>query len=160
LYGRYFPNGVASSAAVRYITDTLKTNKTVKELDFFSVLLADEDCTHLAHLLQHNNTIEWLGLSDCGVGDVGVQHLATALHNNTTLKWLNLAYNRISSSGWKSLVDSLENNTTLKYIYLGDDEKNTQLLEEAVGLNFLHCKLFPGTLTSTLLSQLLQVHHV
>ncbi|KXS12056.1 RNI-like protein [Gonapodya prolifera JEL478] len=136
-------DGFLSDDGCIIISNSLKSNKTVKALDlrasnirvdgatamgqmlkvvveaggfpFFTTLIAN-----LSSLLQVNCTLEKLSLEwNCiGLWDTGVKALADALTVNQTLVDLDLRNNRITPQGAQCIAMSLKHNTALRRLDL------------------------------------------
>ena len=113
--------GKCIAANVFVLTDVLKSNTTVINLNLCENDIDDAGAAGLADALKFNTTLSVLNLSENCIGDAGATNLADALKSNTTLTELNLGSNSIQEAGAERLADALKSNTTLTELNLRDN---------------------------------------
>ena len=103
-----------SNFEVKILTDCLKTNNRLTELDISNCLTEDSSVLTISSCLMTNKTLRKLNLSSNKITDKGTKELAEAIQVNTTLQELNISKNNITDEGARRLTDAIQVNTTLQ----------------------------------------------
>ena len=104
-----------SVANVHVLSNSLKWNTTVTELNLSGNNIGDAGASGLADLLKSNKILTKLKLSQNAIGEAGALQLAAGLkQGNTPLTVLDLADNNIGDVGATCLADGLTTNKTLR----------------------------------------------
>jgi len=103
---------------VKKLAAALKTNTSVKSLDFSECGIDDSSGKYLAEALKINNTLQELNLFYNALETWSLYHLGEALKVNRSLQHLNLSSNSIGHSGAEYLIEALESNSTLTSLIL------------------------------------------
>ena len=106
---------------VDVLSDALKSNTTLTELNLSSNFIGDAGAASVADALKSNTTLTKLNLSSNGIGAAGAASVADALKSNSTLTKLNLSENDIGDAGAASVADALKFNTTLTKLNLSSN---------------------------------------
>ncbi|MFN8832266.1 MAG: hypothetical protein ACK5WS_00480 [Alphaproteobacteria bacterium] len=107
-----------SAEEAKHIGDLLKTNKTLKSIDYAWSKIADAGVQHICEALKVNKTLKSIHLSWNQITDAGVQHLCDLLKTNKTLKSIDLSHNQITDAGVQHICEALKINATLQSIEL------------------------------------------
>ncbi len=89
---------------VKFISEVLRTNRTLEYLDISDSRMGDEGAEAIADIFKNNITLKWLCINKINMGDKGAQAIAEALKTNETLEYLEFADNPISDAGIKMLA--------------------------------------------------------
>jgi Ran GTPase-activating protein (RanGAP) involved in mRNA processing and transport len=119
----YLSKNRISDMGVHALVQTLSiSNSTLKSLDLQSNNITDEGAEYLSEMLKTNKTIILLGLGFNEISDHGVQLLANSLtYHNESLQELFLSSNKsISDTSVPSLIEMLRYNPSLKALWLKD----------------------------------------
>jgi len=114
----------------RLILNALKTNESVRELDFDEVAFETEDIKSISEVLKVNLTVTKLYLPRCTLTDECVKIICEALKTNTALTLLFLNQNNIGDEGMKSIDELLKINNTLEKLNLCAN----QITDKYIGL--------------------------
>lgn len=133
---------------IKKLTEELKTNMNLTELDMANSLIRDRGAIALATALQTNKYLKVLLLPNNSIGEAGAIKLATALQTNkeTALTTLELYNNYIRDAGAMAFATLLQTNKTLRTLDLrciGMEVAGSMAIAEALQTN--------TTLTSLLL---------
>jgi Ran GTPase-activating protein (RanGAP) involved in mRNA processing and transport len=79
-----------TNSGVALISQMLKTNKTLEELDLYGNKIGDEAATSLAEALQQNDSLRALNLQNTHINRAGGEALLEMLEDNCTLTQLQL----------------------------------------------------------------------
>jgi len=133
---------------VKVIATGLKTNTSLRILDFTDNGMDDQAVAELASGLAPNSAIEFLSLDFNAFGDVGVKALADMLAVNSSITELHLFGNRVSATGAEHLAAALESNSTLQSLILSFNQigdRGVVALAEALTVNTTLTKIwFPS----------------
>jgi Ran GTPase-activating protein (RanGAP) involved in mRNA processing and transport len=137
-----------TSAGALILSEALKNNNTLEELELQDNQVSDHGVWHFANVLSvNNNTLKKLVLGNNAITDEGVKYLAQMLQSNRTLTFLGLSNNSITHQGLQILVNSILNYNTIlqKLILTGngqltDASENAllQLIKQSQSLTLLH----------------------
>lgn len=88
---------------------------SLKQLDFSNDKeITVDDITLITNALKHNTNVEDLNFSHCNLTDDSATLIAKLLNSNNTIKKLNLSYNRINDDGGINIAFALEKNKGLE----------------------------------------------
>lgn len=111
-------NGALS---VSYLTEAMRNNNGMKEIDLSTNNLGNEGAGHIADMLRKNSTLEAINLSKNHIEVEGIRYIAGALRaHNTGLRCLTIDCNHIGKEGGESLGHLLRFNMSLEMISLVD----------------------------------------
>ena len=96
-----------------YISDCLKINKSLKELNMSENGITSNGAKEIATAIRVNTTLEKLDLSCNEIYNYGVSFISDGLKNNNSLKEINISRNKITSEGAQYIADAIQINTTL-----------------------------------------------
>ena len=96
-----------------YISDCLKINKSLKELNMSKNEITSNGVKEIATAIRVNTILEKLNLSCNEISDDGVNFISDGLKNNNSLKEVNISRNKITSEGAQYIADAIQINTTL-----------------------------------------------
>ncbi|KAG0025896.1 hypothetical protein BGZ82_009786 [Podila clonocystis] len=85
------------------LSEALKTNTTLTNLDLWGNSIGDNGAQSLAEALKNNSTLTTLDLWRNSIGDNGALALAELLERNSSLTTLSLGYNSIGPKGAQEL---------------------------------------------------------
>jgi len=120
------------------ILNALKTNESVRVLDFNKAVLETEDIKSISEVLKVNLIVTELSLRNCALTDESVKIICEALKTNTALTSLFLDQNNIEDEGMKSIDELLKINNTLELLDLSENkitDKYVGLVCEALKVN-------------------------
>ena len=112
-----------------YISDCLKINKSLKELNMSENMITSNGAKEIATAIRVNTTLEKLDLSCNRISNDGVSFISDGLQFNTSLQELNISYNCITNKGIKEITEAIQMNSTLQNI---DISKNLISIEGLV----------------------------
>ncbi|GMH40229.1 hypothetical protein BSKO_08133 [Bryopsis sp. KO-2023] len=111
----------AGPLSISYLTEAMRNNHGMKEIDLSRNNLGNEGAGHIADMLRKNSTLEVLNLSKNRIEVEGIRYIAGALRaHNIMLKRLNINRNRIGKEGGESLGYLLRFSFTLECLSLVD----------------------------------------
>jgi len=121
----------------KLILNILKTNESVRELDFNeeaygtkNVVLETEDIKGISEVLKVDLTLTKLYLRRCTLTDECVKIICEALKTNTALTSLFLGSNNIEDEGMKTIDELLKINNTLEELEL----HSNKITDKYIGL--------------------------
>jgi Ran GTPase-activating protein (RanGAP) involved in mRNA processing and transport len=103
---------------IKVLSNALKLNTSLIELNLSSNGLDDEDVALIADAIVENSTLQRLTLNNNKITDVGIQSLADRLPEMKGLKALWLLDNLFHPEGARALVDATSINFELEQIYI------------------------------------------
>lgn len=108
-------NGI-SNDGLRYISDMLRTNQTLTELELSNNEIGNEGVKYLTNILNYyNRTLKLLVLSfNIFITDSSIDHFRTMFEHNQTLKKLSINDCNLSTSGKHKLIKLVDKNKELK----------------------------------------------
>ena len=108
------------TGGIKQVSDSLFNNKTVEQLALFNVTdITDEDIAHLSTMLSSNTTLKELSLYNCNITDNGVQYIYEGLTKNQTLTTLNIGGNhQITSVSTSTIANLIQTATSLTELFL------------------------------------------
>ena len=114
------------TGGIKQVSDSLLNNKTLEQLVLSDVTgVTDEDITHLSTMLSSNTTLEELCLFNCNITDNGVRYICEGLTKNQTLTLLNIGDNpQITSVSTSTIADLIQTTTSLTRLYLYNTSLN------------------------------------
>ena len=118
------------------IIEAIKVNKTLLKLDASFTKICDED--YISDYLKINKSLKELNMSGNMITSNGAKEIATAIRVNTTLKKLDLSCNKISDDGVGFISDGLKNNNSLQELNISRNEitsEGAQYIAEAIQVN-------------------------
>ena len=118
------------------IIEAIKVNKTLLKLDASFTKIRDED--YISDCLKINKSLKELNISGNMITSNGAKEIATAIRVNTTLKKLDLSCNKISDDGVGFISDGLKNNNSLQELNISRNEitsEGAQYIAEAIQVN-------------------------
>ena len=118
------------------IIEAIKVNKTLLKLDASFTKICDED--YISDCLKINKSLKELNMSGNIITSNGAKEIATAIRVNTTLEKLDLSCNRISNDGVSFISDGLKNNNSLQELNISRNEitsEGAQYIAEAIQVN-------------------------
>ena len=118
------------------IIEAIKVNKTLLKLDASFTKIRDED--YISDCLKINKSLKELNMSENMITSNGAKEIATAIRVNTTLEKLDLSCNRISNDGVSFISDGLKNNNSLQELNISRNEitsEGAQYIAEAIQVN-------------------------
>ena len=107
-------NSLTQDSSVLTFSSCLMTNRTLCKLNLSSNKITDEGTKKLAEVIQVNTALQELNISKNNITDEGAKRLAEAIQMNTTLQELNISKNNITDEGAKRLAEAIQVNTTLQ----------------------------------------------
>ena len=110
-------NGIGDAGATS-LSDALKINSSLAELNLHANEIGASGATSLSESLQINSSVTELDLSRNYIGDSGAASLSNALEVNSSLTELDLQYNSIGDSGVASISNALNVNSSLTELNL------------------------------------------
>lgn len=117
---------------IEVISDILKTNSTIKELNLNRNKI--KDITSLGNVLKTNSTLTSLCLNENSITDINA--LADALNTNSRLLILKMDSNMLDEVDFSSLFQALAKNSTLTELSLRDNViHDIENLSEALAFN-------------------------
>jgi len=119
---------------VEYLCEAIEINNTIQKINLEHNKISDKGIKYLYKILQVNNAIQELNLGSNGIGDEGVEHLCKALEINNTVTKINLNYNLISSKGGRYLVELLKVNNKILDINIGGN-----VIRKEIRIEIKHC---------------------
>ena len=97
---------------------------SLKQLDFSNDKeITVDDITLITNALKHNTNVEDLNFSHCNLTDDSATLIAKLLNSNNTIKKLNLSYNRINDKGGIEIAFALEKNKGLEELDISHNSK-------------------------------------
>ena len=114
---------LSDNAAVA-ISEYLKSDNTLRELNMSYNRLSDKGIVSIAEALKINSTLQLLNISHNIISNDGAVAISEYLMNNNTLQELNLSYNRVSDKGIVSIAKALQINRTLELLDISSDLSN------------------------------------
>ena len=124
-------NGSALNISeIQALTDALKNNKSLIELNFFYANMRDKGAELFADALRRNTSLTRLSLWNCRIEDVGAKALADALKTNPSLVMLDLWRNHIGDEGALALIDALKVNDSLFLFKIEDNPISDTVLKD------------------------------
>ena len=114
------------TGGIKQVSDSLCNNETLEELWLWNVTgITDEDMTHLSTMLATNTTLKVLDLSNCNITDNGVRYICEGLTKNQTLTTLDIGRNhQITSVSTSTIADLIQTTTSLTKLYLYNTSLN------------------------------------
>ncbi|GJQ14896.1 hypothetical protein GpartN1_g6687.t1 [Galdieria partita] len=114
----YLDNGKIDSNGLKYLSEALKENHTLTELNIGANNITSEGAKYLSEALKANDTLTRLDIggntfSGNTITSEGAKYLSEALKENDTLTRLNLHNNNITSEVVQYLSEALKENHTL-----------------------------------------------
>ena len=103
-----------SKFEVVIISDCLKINNTLCELNLSSNRITVEGAKRFAEVIKVNTTLERLNISHNAISDGGIIAISDCLKINSRLCELNLSSSCITVEGSKRLAEAIQINTTLQ----------------------------------------------
>jgi arsenate reductase-like glutaredoxin family protein len=100
---------------VEALSEALKKNTTLEELDLSNVRISTQAATALSAMLAVNTTLTRLHLQSANIDDTGMEILASGLEKNKGLKYIDLTGNRLTSQGAEALGRILLKNRTFVF---------------------------------------------
>ena len=144
-----------SDQGTLHITENLKTNTSLTELQLYTCGLTAEGVGYIAEALKINGCLKTLNLGGNGVYDEGVKHLASALRENHDLKSLELSSCGMTDQGLKHITDSLQCNKSLEELKLYNFQNQKHLNSITVDGDGMDCLIDTIGKTSALQSLVL-----
>jgi Ran GTPase-activating protein (RanGAP) involved in mRNA processing and transport len=108
----------ASEDCVVRISQELRHNSTLKELELRDSNIGNVGAAALAEALTHNSSLTEIDLNWNLIGDDGAAAMSEALKRNFALTVLDLSHSKIGPAGATFLANSLKINLTLKTLKL------------------------------------------
>ena len=133
-----FTSELTGKPDVVLLSEALKVNSTLTQLDLRRNDIGDKGATGIAKALKVNSTLTVLYLSGNDVGDQGATGLAEALKVNSALTVLHLRSNDVGDQGATGLAEALKVNSTLTELdlsYLDIADQCATGLAEALKVN-------------------------
>ena len=114
------------TGGIKQVSDSLFNNKTLEQLVLWNVTdITDEDITHLSTMLSSNTTLKELHLVNCNITDNGVRYICEGLTKNQTLTTLNIRGNhQITSVSTSTIADLIQTTISLTTLYLNNTSLN------------------------------------
>ncbi|KAK5647236.1 hypothetical protein RI129_002128 [Pyrocoelia pectoralis] len=104
------------------IMDTLKQNKYVEYVDLQDNWLSANSVKYVSEMLKFNFTIKKLALQECRIKPEGAEILSGGLINSPSLVELDLSFNSLGDEGMTLLEMGLRENLTIKILNLSHNE--------------------------------------
>jgi Ran GTPase-activating protein (RanGAP) involved in mRNA processing and transport len=101
-------------------------NNTIIELKIQSTFISEEEVEYLSEVLKTNKSLKNLVLRDNNTSFNGIKYLSEALKVNNSITSISLINNNINEEIAKYLFDFLKINTSLKKMYLDDNNICTE----------------------------------
>ncbi|GJQ09912.1 hypothetical protein GpartN1_g1703.t1 [Galdieria partita] len=123
---------------VKYLSEALKENHTLTELDFHNNYITSEGAKYLSEALKQNHTLIKLDIGGNDITPKGAKYLSEALKENHTLTKLYIARNNITPDGAEFLSEGLKENQTLTELDIGTNNitsEGAKYLSEALKEN-------------------------
>ena len=108
-------NSITDRGAVT-LTEVLKENRTLQQLDVSDNSIGVEGATTLAEMLKENRMLQQLNVGSNSIGDGGATALAEMLKENRTLQQLDVHINCIGVGGATALAEMLKENRMLQQL--------------------------------------------
>ena len=124
------------------IIEAIKVNKTLLKLDASFTKIQDED--YISDCLKINKSLKELNMSENMITSNGAKEIATAIRVNTTLEKLDLSCNRISNDGVSFISDCFKNNNSLQELNISKNKitsEGAQYIAEAIQVNTTLAKI-------------------
>ena len=114
------------TGGIKQVSDSLFNNKTLEQLLLIDVTdITDEDITHLSTMLSSNTTLKVLYLNNCNITDNGVRYICEGLTKNQTLTTLRISRNhQITSVSTSTIADLIQTTTSLTRLDLNNASLN------------------------------------
>lgn len=111
---------VGSYATGVWISEALKKNTSLKQLEVVHNHLGDKGARALTDMIKINTSLESLDISGNSIGFEGGEAIALALNQNkkSSLKCLNLAFNHLGDRGCKAIASAIDEKSTLTTLTL------------------------------------------
>ena len=100
-------------ARMEFLSNCLKENDTLFDLDLRNNGITDIGATLIAQAIEINKTLKILSMSHNKLSDDGVTAICTYLKNNNTLQQLDLSENEISGRGANEIGHLIKKNASL-----------------------------------------------
>ena len=125
------------TGGIKQVSDSLFNNKTLEQLLLSNITdITDEDITHLSTMLSSNTTLKELELYNCNITDNGVRYICEGLTKNQTLTSLSIGRNhRISSVSTSTIADLIQTTTSLTRLDLYNTSLNNDIKTICTSLN-------------------------
>ncbi|XP_063413357.1 leucine-rich repeat-containing protein 74A-like isoform X2 [Mytilus trossulus] len=101
-----------SGAPIRTLAEFLSKSNTLRKLDISDNHFDDKDAPHVAMIIEHNESISNLDLSRNKLGDSGIL-IGNALKDNEMITTLDLSWNHLRGNGAIGIARGLEKNSKL-----------------------------------------------
>ncbi|CAC5423312.1 unnamed protein product [Mytilus coruscus] len=101
-----------SGAPIRTLAEFLSKSNTLRKLDISDNHFDDNDAPYVAMIIEHNESISNLNLSKNKLGDSGIL-IGNALKENEMITTLDLSWNHLRGNGAIGIARGLEKNTKL-----------------------------------------------
>ena len=111
-------NNKISDDGASFISDSLKTSTSLKELNVSNTKITSEGAKGIAEAIEVNSRLERIDLSFSKLCDVGANFISNGLKANKSLQELNMSKNEITTEGAKGIAEALQLNMTLKLLDL------------------------------------------
>ncbi|GJQ14890.1 hypothetical protein GpartN1_g6681.t1 [Galdieria partita] len=122
-------NRKIDSNGLKYLSEALKENDTLTELNIAWNTITSEGAKYLSEALKENDTLTVLNIGDNNITSEGAKYLSEALKENDTLTELYIDNNNITSEGAKYLREALKENDTLTKLYIGGNNITSECVK-------------------------------
>ena len=109
-------NGIHEEGG-RAIGDALMVNRSLQVLDLCGNPIS-AGVVKITESLKHNYSLLEINLSWCGISEKEAESLAISLKENNSLQTLNLRWNNLSDIGAAHTADGLRQKNSLRYFWL------------------------------------------
>jgi len=120
---------------IKYLSEILKTNKTITTLYLNSSQISDVGMKYLSNGLKTNQAITKIEIIGNGMDTEQIKYLCGGLKNNKTISHLKIQDNSINNDGLKYLVETFENNSIMHLEIDYNNNHDVELLKRMENLN-------------------------
>eukprot|EP01124_Arcella_intermedia_P021116 TRINITY_DN2895_c1_g1_i2.p1 TRINITY_DN2895_c1_g1~~TRINITY_DN2895_c1_g1_i2.p1 ORF type:complete len:1623 (+),score=417.01 TRINITY_DN2895_c1_g1_i2:500-4870(+) len=118
------PNNNIGPSGIKCITESLKSNSTVTEIDLEWNRISDpkssspDGAKWISDCLKFNSKISTILLGSNSIDLKGIEHILESLKSNPTVTTISLGSSSISNPGAKIIANFLKSNTTIAFLRL------------------------------------------
>ena len=137
-------NHLHDGNGILLISDSLKVNKTLCELNLSGNMIDINGMKNLAEVISVNATLKKLDISSSNISNDGLSYFCDHLKNNKALKELNLSKNMITDEEMVKFAIAIQGNVTLQVLNISKNwisKVGIKQILEACTKNKTLCKL-------------------